>query len=523
MAGSAIIRGKNIDPLGFSDDEIDRELAQKSFIDFVRYVKPNYRPAWYHKVICQYLEKWAFGQGKDAIPRLMLFMPVQHGKSELVSRNLPAWIFGRDPEAKIITASYGSHLARKMNRSVQRIMTSKSYAKVFPDSRLFGKNIVTVANDTWLKNADNFEIVDHTGSYVCTGIGGGISGNPMTHGIIDDPYRGRNDAESKAIRERVQSWYDGDFWTRQSTSGEGQANARILLTVTRWKEEDLAGTLLKKAEEDPNNDQWTVLRFPAEAVAPNDYDHRQPGEWLWPERYPESYYLSAKAKSDYDWMSVYQQDPHNDEYAIFNADKMSKISIEEVDLSKCKLYGSLDLSKGGNDFAALVTIAILPDGRWLVWECDLSVDVQSKSITKLIEAQQQYKYQSVWIEANSLEIAKSAWDKGQRSNFEILLRQEQQRAGIVVPYQLVWHTKPKVDRIRSLEGHFNNGQLCFREDWARVYRELINQFRIFPDKNAHDDGPDAIEAVVAGLQNKKQPIAQFTAPSQISSSGIQFS
>jgi len=438
----------------------------------------------------------------------MLFMPVQHGKSELVSRNLPAWIFGKDPEAKIITASYGSHLARKMNRSVQRIMTSKAYSEVFPDSKLFGKNIVTVANNTWLKNADNFEIVDHTGSYVCTGIGGGISGNPMTHGIIDDPFRGRNDAESKAIRERVQSWYDGDFWTRQSTSGEGQANARLLLTVTRWNEEDLAGTLLKKAEEDPNNDQWTVLKFPAEAIAPNEYDHRQPGEWLWPERYPEKYYLSAKAKSHYDWMSVYQQDPHNDEYAIFNVQKIEDLMVApgKVDLSKCAFYAALDLSKGGNDYAALVTITVLPDGRWLVWECDLSVDVQSKSISKLIEAQQQYNYRTVWIEANSLEIAQSAWMKGHRSNFEIVLKQEQQKAGTAVPYIPIWHTKHKDDRIRSLEAHFNNGQLCFREDWAKVYRELINQFRIFPDKNAHDDGVDAIEMCLEGIQNAKKKL-----------------
>jgi predicted phage terminase large subunit-like protein len=101
-----------------------------------------------------------------------------------------------------------------------------------------------------------------------------------------------------------------------------------------------------------------------------------------------------------------------------------------------------------------------------------------------------------------------------------VLRQEQAKAGTRVPYVPVWHTTPKPDRIRSLEAHFNNGQLCFREDWAKVYRELINQFRIFPDKNAHDDGPDAIECVVAGLQNVKKKISQFNAPQNISSSGI---
>lgn len=495
--------------------EIDQELARQSLLDFVQYVKPNYRPAWYHKTVCEYLERWAFGD----ITRLMLFMPPQHGKSELASRNLPAWILGKDPDAKIISASYGFKLAKGMNRSVQRIMTLPEYKEVFPETRLFGKNVVTVAEDTFLKNSETFEVVGHAGSYMCTGVGGSVTGNTMTHGIIDDPIRGRKDAESAVIREGVHEWYDADFWTRQAGG-----SARILIMNTRWNEEDLSGHLLKLAEEDPDVDQWTVLSFPAQATEPNEYDHRHPGQWLWPERYPERFYKAAKAKSEYDWQSLYQQNPHNDAYAIFSTEKMHLVEPGKyqdlLNHGRLAMYGALDLSKGGNDYAALITIAVLPDGRWLVWECDLSVDVQSKSIHKLIEAQLQYNYKTVWIEANSLEIAKSAWDKGQRSNFEIVLRQEQAKAETRVPYIPVWHTTPKPDRIRSLEAHFNNGQLCFREDWAKVYRELINQFRIFPDKNAHDDGPDAIECVVAGLQNVRKKISQFNAPQNISSSGI---
>ena len=481
-------------------------MARQSLLDFVQYVKHDYRPAWFHKKICEVLQEWAFGK----ITRLMLFMPPQHGKSELASRKLPAWILGKDPNAKIISASYGFKFAKKMNRSVQRVMTSPEYREIFPETKLFGKNVVTVAEDTFLKNSEEFEIVGHSGSYMCTGVGGSVTGNTMTHGIIDDPIRGRKDAESKVIREGVHDWYDADFWTRQAGG-----SARILIMNTRWNEDDLSGYLLKLADEDHDVDQWTVLSFPAEATIPNEYDHRSPGQWLWPERYPNRFYKAAKAKSPYDWQSLYQQNPHNDEYAIFSTEKMHKVDVGDVDVSKCALYGALDPSKGGNDFAALITIAVLPDGRWLVWECNLSVDVASTSIVKLVEAQQQYNYKSVWIEANAWEVAQSAWNKGQRSNFEIVLKQEQAKAGIVVPYVPVWHNKPKPDRIRSLEAHFNNGQLAFREDWAKCYRELINQFRIFPDKNAHDDGPDAIEMLVAGIQNRSGPSEWLPDPDQI--------
>jgi predicted phage terminase large subunit-like protein len=437
----------------------------------------------------------------------MLSMPPQNGKSMIVSGYGPAWVLGKAPDSKFISGSYSKELAQTLNINIQRIIDQPEYKEVFQSTRLWDRNVRNTSHGSYALNSTLFEIVGHKGRYFCAGRGGGISGQPMSHGNIDDILKGRDEAESPTIRKKAWGWYNGDFYSRQGK------NAKILITATRWNEDDLSGRLLKLMEEDPEADQWTVLSFPAMAVEPvAAYDPRQPGEALWPDRYPLSYLKKVRANSEYDWQSVYQQNPVNLQFAIFNSEKMSIIPMEEVDLSKCKLYAALDLSKGGNDFAALVTIAILPDGRWLVWECDLSVDVQSKSITKLIEAQQQYKYQSVWIEANSLEIAKSAWDKGQRSNFEILLRQEQLKATVAVPYILVWHTKPKVDRIRSLEGHFGNGQLCFREDWAKVYRELINQFRIFPDKNAHDDGPDVIEMLVAGLQTHQAEPSQWIPP-----------
>jgi predicted phage terminase large subunit-like protein len=434
----------------------------------------------------------------------MLSMPPQNGKSLIVSGYGPAWVFGRNPDAKFVSASYAKELAETLNNNIQRIMTQPEYREVFPGSPIMDVNIRNTFHGTYARNATLFEIIGHKGRYFCAGRGGGISGQPMTFGNIDDLLSGRDEAESPTIRAKAWGWYNGDFYARQGK------NAKILITATRWHEEDLTGKLLKLAEEDPDADQWTVLSFPAIATEPiAPYDPRKPGEALWPDRYPLSHLKKVRAQSEYDWQSVYQQNPHNLQFAIFNIDKVKELLVKpgEVDLSECAIYGAMDLSKGGNDYAALVTIAVLPDGRWLVWECDLSVDVQSKSISKLVESQQQYNYKTVWIEANSLEIAKSAWDKGQRSNFEIVLRQVQAASKVAVPYSLVWHNKPKPDRIRSLEAHFNNGQLCFREDWAKVYRELINQFRIFPDKDAHDDGPDAIEMLIEGITGKSSHVS----------------
>ncbi len=473
-----------------------KELARRRLLDFILYTKPDYEVNWHHKVICEYYERWAFGD----IDRLMLFMPPQNGKTEIVSRRGPAWILGRNPNAKFVSCSYAADYAQGINRDVQRIIDSLEYKELFPGTTLNEHNVRTSAHGNYVRNNDLFEIVGHGGRYKCAGRGGGISGNPMTHGNIDDILKGRSEADSPAIRKEAWGWYSGEFFSRQGKK------AKQLITATRWNEEDLPGMLLKLAKENPDAPQWTVISFPAvaeEPIAP--YDPRRPGDPLWPDRYPLAHLRQVRALSEFDWAALYQQNPHNDAYSIFKIDSMSKVDLSEIDLSKCTLYGSLDPSKGGQDFAALVTIAVLPDGRWMVYDCDLTVDVQSRSIAKLIAAQREYNYKAVWIEANSLEIAKSAWEKGQRSNFELVLRQEQAKEKVAVPYRLIWHTQKKEDRIRSLEVHFQNGQLCFRSDWVKAYRELINQFRMFPDKAAHDDGPDAIEMLVAGMLNKPEP------------------
>jgi len=272
--------------------EVKKELARRHLIDFIKYTKPDYFVNWHHRVICEYYERWAFGD----IDRLMLFMPPQNGKTEIVSRRGPAWIFGKNPDAKFISCSYGASLASSINRDVQRVIDSDAYREVFSETILSGKSVRTVtAGSSYLRNTEVFEIVDHTGRYYCAGRGGGISGHPMTHGNIDDILKGREEAESKSVLDKTWEWFNGDFYSRQGK------NAKILITATRWNEEDLPGKLLKLAKEDSNAPQWTVLNFPAIAEDPiPEYDPRKAGEPLWPDKYPLSHLLQVRALSEYD-------------------------------------------------------------------------------------------------------------------------------------------------------------------------------------------------------------------------------
>ena len=139
--------------------EARRELARRHMSDFVLYVDRNYQMNWHHQLLCEYLDRLA----QKEIRRLMVFMPPRHGKSELVSRKFPAFLLGNKPDTSIISCSYASDLASRMNRDVQRLIDSPEYEQLFTNRRLFGKKIRSTPRGRYLRKSDSFEIRNHGG------------------------------------------------------------------------------------------------------------------------------------------------------------------------------------------------------------------------------------------------------------------------------------------------------------------------------------------------------------------------
>lgn len=289
-----------------------RELGRRSFAGFVRATTPGYLMGWVHKDICAALDAFLAAVAEGRSPRLMLCMPPRHGKSELVSRRFPAYAFGRHPDISIIATSYAADLASRMNRDVQRVMDEESYRELFPAVGLSGKNIRTVADGSYLRNSDIFEIVGRKGSYRSAGVGGGITGMGGDILIIDDPFKDRAEADSPTIRRKVWDWYTSTLYTRLSPGGG------ILLINTRWHMDDLSGRLLEMQRRG-EGDAWTVMNF--QAVSTGDEPRRKAGEALHPERYPLEQLMAIKAAlGARDWEALYQQRPTPDGGSIFRAE-----------------------------------------------------------------------------------------------------------------------------------------------------------------------------------------------------------
>ena len=297
---------------------IRAELARRSLADFALYTDSRYQMNWHHALLCEYLDRFVSGE----IRRLMIFTAPRHGKSELVSRKLPAFIFGKNPDAQVIATSYGADLAQLMNRDVQRIIDTPQYAEVFPNTRLSGRSNRSITlKGHYLRNSDIFEIVGHRGTYRCAGIGGGIVGMGATHIIIDDPVKNRQEANSQTWRDTLWSWFCGAFYTRQ------EKDAGILITHTRWHEDDLVGRLLKLAQDDPSADQWEILTLPAicDEETRHPRDPREHNMALWPEKYTYATLMKIKTMVGvYEWSAQYQQRPQPPSGAIFQRAWMNK-------------------------------------------------------------------------------------------------------------------------------------------------------------------------------------------------------
>jgi len=260
---------------------------------------------------CIQVEDGMYLAGYDLIPT---------HNSELTSRRLPAYMLGRNPNLRIALCAYNTTFASKFNRQVQRIITDKSYSEIFPDTQLNSKNVATDSKGAYLRNSEQFEIVDKNGSFISVGVGGGITGNPVDIALIDDPIKGAEEAGSQIYREKLWEWYTSELETRLNN------NSQILITLTRWNIDDLAGRILKHSEDEFSKD-WEVIVFPRIKVDnSNPDDPRKTGEALWPEIHSLESALEARQRNPIKFEALQQQNPKvmeygNEFYKEFNESK----------------------------------------------------------------------------------------------------------------------------------------------------------------------------------------------------------
>ncbi len=503
--------------------------ARQNLLAFTTYSKPDYAINWHHEELAKRLDRVAAG----LCPRLMVFMPPQHGKSELVSRRFPAFVLGRNPDLRLICASHTYDLAVSMNRDVQRIMAGDAYARVFSKTRLAnsplfsgeglngsprplgegGHRVPMVGVRAYRsprplgeggrhvpmvgvkgsgprmrarRTKGFFEIVGHRGSLRSAGVGNSIAGNPADGAIVDDPFGKHEDADSPVIRQRVWEWYTHDLYPRLS------AHAWIVLTHTRWHRDDLAGRLLRKMA-DRSADQWEILCLPAvRGEGPADpCDDRKPGEPLWPAFKSAADLEIIRRQDPRAYAALYQQDPAEASAAEWAPELFGDwIWVppekwpKKFDLGVVCVDASKGRSDKPGDYSAIVFIGFGENNL-------LYVD----AIVERIPLDQIVRKTVVFCDEKRPDFVGIEAEQFQELLVHEFLRQCGEQFDTRWPlWKMMTEGVPKIARIRRLSQYVINRELRFKAD-SPGCRLLVDQLMDFPLAE-HDDGPDALEMCI---------------------------
>jgi predicted phage terminase large subunit-like protein len=440
-----------------------RFLTRKRLLPFVERFNPDYHAGWVHKDICQRLEQFSRDVAEKKSPRLMLFMPPRHGKSTLASVSFPAWHLGRNPNHEFISCSYSGSLAMAFSRKVRGLLREDGYKAAFK-SRL---DPTSQSAEAWLTTDG--------GGYVAAGVGGGITGKGAHILLIDDPVKNREDAESQNNRDSNWDWYTSTAYTRLAPGGG------VLVILTRWHDDDLAGRLLKQGEE--GGDDWEVVRYPA--VAEADEQFRKVGDALHPERYDlEALKRIERAVGPRDWSALYQQNPVADDGDYFTRDMIQYFDPEDVDTDRMKFYAAWDLAIGKNDRNDYTVGMVIGVDEWdQLFVCDV---VRGRFdgfelVEQILDLYELWKPSIIGIEKGHIEMALGPF-----------LEKRVRERGLYEAYfkDLKTGRRDKEARARAIQGRMQQGMVFLPRD--EIFTgPLVAELLRFPN-GVHDDQVDAL-------------------------------
>jgi len=301
--------------------------------------------AHHHALLCdslQRIEMAADGklESEGAIPNLMVLMPPGSAKSTYADVVFVPHFMGRKPKRNVILASYASDIACKQGRRARALCGSASY-----------RNLLGVGLQPGNRAVDEWSLTNGS-EFMAGGLLSGLTGNRAALGVLDDPLKGREQAESKTIRDKTWDAYVDDFCTRLIPG------APQVLILTRWHQDDPAGRILPEKWDGESGwfdgrdgRRWYVICLPAIADRPDDPLGRAIGDSLWPEWFgqqtgnPEDHWRPYRLQHR-TWTSLFQQKPTAEEGTYFQGKWFHRYKPEDLP-KKLRVYATSDHAPGG--------------------------------------------------------------------------------------------------------------------------------------------------------------------------------
>jgi len=430
--------------------------AKVHFLSFAPLVWPGFREGPHHAIMAEAFDRVASG----TLKRLIINVPPRFGKSQLASWLLPAWLLGRNPASKIITATHTAEFSHRFGRMVRNLIQNADYQKIFP--------AVSLRPDS--KAAGRWDVTGG-GEYFAVGVGGGVTGRGADLLIIDDAH------SEEAGMVGSPDYFNNVFeWYTSGPRQRLQPGGSIVIVMTRWHKLDLTGQILRAAKAREGSDQWEVIQLPA--ILPN-------GESLWPWFWPVKELERLKAELPVTkWEAQYQQNPVSEAGALVKREWWN-LWEDSKNPPKCTyVIQSWDTSYSKHDkadFSCCTTWGVFyqPDEKGLDRANIILLDCLNERIEfpelkkRALQLFQLYKPDSVIIESKAAGAP---------------LAQELRAMGIPLQTYSPQRGNDKITRVNSISDIFASGLV-----WApktRWAEEAIEQFASFPS-GEHDDIVDA--------------------------------
>ena len=470
-------------------EEKSCRLASKDVLSFTKKTFDIFKSSQFHDTYYKLLDLFS----KGIIKKLMITIPPQHGKSEGSTKRLPSCMLGNNPDLKIAIASYNTPFARKFNRSIQRIIDTKTYARIFPNTKINGKAVVTV--QSWLRNADEFEIVEKRGNLKAIGRGGSLTGNPVDILLIDDLYKDFEEGNSPVVLDSVWNWYTTVADTRLHN------DSQQIIVFTRWNENDLVGKIEEKEDVitldcfldhyDPNT--WYKINFEAiKDSPPTELDPRKMGEPLWPARHSLQKLEASKKLEPDNFQCLYQGNPQPKEGYLYKSFR----NYDYIPESVRRRESYTDTADTGKDYLCSIIYSYDPSSRNDIYVEDVYYTPEAMEITEPETAKrlESKKTQKAYIESNN-------GGRGFGRNVKKLCK----RAMEIDSFH---QSGNKESRIYSNSASVQQC-LIFPKDWSSRWPDFyiaMTRYKKMFKANKFDDGPDCCTGIIEKVIDRKSSI-----------------
>lgn len=437
---------------------------------------------------------------KRQLKRVCVSVGPQMGKSDVLSRNAPSWLGGRDPYAHMILASYNQDFANDFGNDVKRIVEGQAHQLVFPDYAL-------------QQSAADMLVTRQGGKMAFVGIGGSGSGKPADYFFVDDPYRNDEDAQSPAYREKVWKWFNGVAMAR------ARKNTAIIVVHTRWHTDDLIGRLCDPDHPERNKayaglaDRWTYINLPAVVTEPKlakalgvtlkQQDDPiiirafgdKPMAALWEDQKPLELLAEAKEADNRIFGALYLGKPTPDDGEYFKSADLMEYGPGELP-ENLRKYGASDhavSTKQTADYTVAGCVGVddadnlwvLPD---IVWD-RISTD---ETVEAMLD--QFRRHRPLWWRMENEMISKS---------FGPFLRKRMREESVYLTILPVTPSKDKMTRARAIQGRMQARKVYFPRHapwWPEARAQLLR----FPF-GSNDDFVDWLAHIGGGLAEQWAP------------------